>query len=752
MLRRCWPWLYAVLLVCLLALTLAAQPAASSSTPLLRLKTAVFDPLRQDRAAAQAEAQALPPGPQLLIAQFDHPPTEADKDLLRQAGVEVGDYLPDYAYLVRGDRDALPRLAALKGVRWAGPYRPEYRLDPALARRAAPGDVVVETWPGRADALAKSLSAAAGPAGSTALRLHLDTPTLAHLAASPDVVWIGPRTKLRLANDVARSSRIMRVESAWDRGLFGAGQMVGVADSGLDVGDLARLNPDFAGRVVATQPLTGTTWNDYIGHGTHVAGSIAGTGRQSGSDPAAHQYKGSFAGMAPEARLYVQAFQVNRDDGEIAGLPVDLQELFAPAYAAGVRIHSNSWGGSLEDEANPWGGYSIESRTLDRFVWTHPDFLPVFAAGNVGTDGNFADGDEGDGVVDMDSMSVPGTAKNSLTVGATEGLRAEGGMAGSPWLLFGLNSLLGGSGGLFLQPPIMLDDVSNNPEGMAAFSSRGPTDDGRIKPDIVAPGTNILSTRSLDPGFDADLYSWGVYAANPKYVFNGGTSMSTPLTAGAAALVREFLQQGGLAQPSAALVKGALLHHARELTPGQYGDGDKREIPPRPNWVEGWGRVDLAPLFPAAGVQQWFDDHTAGLWTGQTADYGLADHRLTVVTSSVPLRVTLVWSDYPASLAAQTQLVNDLDLEVTSPSGVVYPLSVDRRNNVEMAEIQAPEPGAWRVTVRAVNVPQGPQPFALVVTGGLGDPVPPTPTPTPYTGPRPYSVYLPLVSDGGLPK
>ena len=747
MLRRYWPWLYAVGLVCLLAMVLAAQPAASSSTPLLRLKTGVFDPLRKDGADALTEAQALPAGPQLFIVQLDHAPTEADKDSLRQAGVEVGDYLPDYAYLVRGDRDTWPHLAALKGVRWAGPYRPEYRLDPALARRAEPGDVVVEAWPGRAPEVAKGLSAPAPTAHSTALRLRLDSPTLQQLTTSPDVVWIGPATRLRLANDVARSNRIMRIESTWDRGLFGAGQIVGVADSGLDVGDLARLNPDFAGRIVATQVLTGTTWNDYIGHGTHVAGSIAGNGAQSGSDPAAHQYKGSFAGMAPEARLYVQAFQVNRDDGEIAGLPTDLQDLFAPAYAQGVRIHSDSWGGSMEDENNPWGGYSIESRTLDRFVWTHPDFLPVFAAGNVGTDGDILHGDEGDGVVDMDSMSVPGTAKNSLTVGATEGLRASGGLAGSPWLLLSL-----GSGGVFFQPPIMMDDVSDNPEGMAAFSSRGPTDDGRIKPDIVAPGTNILSTRSMDPGFNADMYSWGVYEANPKYVFNGGTSMSTPLAAGAAALVREFLQKHGFPQPSAALVKGTLIHHARELTPGQYGDGAQREIPPRPNWVEGWGRVDLGALFPTGPTQQWFDDHATGLWTGQTADYGPAQYRLTVVNASVPLRVTLVWSDYPAALAAQTQLVNDLDLEVTPPSGVVYPLSIDRLNNVEMAEIQAPEPGAWRVTVRAVNVPQGPQPFALVVTGGLGDPVPPTPTPTPYNGPRPYSVYLPLVSDGGWPR
>ncbi len=344
--------------------------------------------------------------------------------------------------------------------------------------------------------------------------------------------------------------------------------------------------------------------------------------------------------------------------------------------------------------------------------------------------------------MDSDSLSTAATAKNALVVGASEGLRASGGYADAPWLLF-----------TFLHEPIMFDPVSDNPEGMAAFSSRGPTDDGRIKPDVVAPGTNIVSTRSLDPAFDPETLSWGVYEANDKYVYNGGTSMATPLAAGAAALVREFYQRAGVANPSGALVKATLIHHARDLAPGQYGSGATQELHARPNIAEGWGRIDLGDLFPTPPTLRWTDDHVAGIQTGQDVVYTAADHRLTVTDRATPLRVTLVWTDYAAAAAAARQLVNDLDVDVISPSGVVYPMALDRRNNVEMVEVAQPELGPWRVVVHGYNVPQGPQPYALVVSGGLGAPLAtptPVPSPTPDNIVRPYRVYLPLAAQSRL--
>lgn len=744
MLRRWWPWVVVLMFIMVLIVSVSASPALSEPAPLLRLKTGVIDPLQQPDLRKQADVGSLPDGPRLLLVQFTRPLRAEDKTALIQAGAEVGDYIPDFAYLVRAEADALPKLATISDVRWIGEYRPEYRVDPALTRRQTAGPVVAFTWSGQ---------------GPTLVRLTADPDQLRQLAQQSDMLWLAPATRRRLYNDVARSGRIMRVDSLWEQGLFGAGQIVGVADSGLDVGDLGRLSPDFAGRVVATLPLTGTTWNDAVGHGTHVTGSILGNGVLSGSDPAQHKYTGSFAGVAPEARLVAQAFQVDASSGEVFGLPDNLEQLFAPAYAAGARIHSNSWGGPADDDANPFGVYSPEAAAIDRFTWTHPDFLPLLAAGNDGTDGRFGSEDMGDGVVDRDSMSVAATAKNAIAVGASESLRASGGYASYPYALFLFNALFGGHGGFFLQEPIASDTMSDNPEGLAAFSGRGPTDDGRIKPDLVAPGTNIISTRSKDPGFDPSLYSWGLYESNENYVYNGGTSMATPLTAGAAALAREFHQRAGIANPSAALIKATLIHHAKDISPGQYGEGATREIQARPNWAEGWGRVDLGGLAPRPPVQQWVDDHTQGLMTGQEVVYSSSSYRLRVTDSSTPLRVTLVWTDYPAALTAARQLVNDLDLDLIAPSGTVYPFAVDRLNNVEMVEVARPESGQWSVVVKAYNIPHGPQPYALVVSGGFGGSAPtplptltpprpaptPTLTPTPYNGPRFYGVYLPLI-------
>jgi subtilisin family serine protease len=571
-------------LLSLLLVVRASAQADRPAAPLIRLRAATFDPvLGEPRLPAALTLDDYPAGqPGPFIVQFAGPVQPAWKQQVLDAGARLLDYVPDYAFVAWMDQAARQRVAALACVRWVGIFQPWYKLHPGLtagsesrkqkaegrpedsdlptAYRLLPSEVVIQTFPvglpgDRFNPTPGSARLSVEQPFQAAL---VDAAGLVELARRPEVAWIEPARPRRLFNAASRG--VMQVAPAWsDLGLFGRGQIVAVADTGLDVGTIGpEMSDDFEGRIISayapnalTARCTQSEWSDQDGHGTHVAGSILGSGVLSGSDPAAHQYADSLAGVAPEASLVIQAvFDHAGDDC----FPVNLNDLFRPAYESGARIHSDSWGSSSAGE------YDRDARQTDEFAWNHPDMTLVVAAGNDGVD------DDQDGVIDHDSIASPGTAKNVLTVGAGEGDRPPdlGHPANIRW-----GDVTWGDNVHYSADPIRGDYISDNPGGVAAFSSRGPTDDGRIKPDVVAPGTNIISARSHLAGA-GDL--WGSY--NSDYVYSGGTSMAAPLVAGAAALVRQFfVERQGMADPSAALVKATLINGAVDLTPGQYGFG-----------------------------------------------------------------------------------------------------------------------------------------------------------------------------------
>jgi serine protease AprX len=698
-----------VMLALASGLSVGATPRSAVAPPQLRLHRTAFDAHAAGRSVPTA---ALTATRSYAIIQFHGPIGSADRAALERTGVKLLEYMPDYAYLVRGDAAQLDAAARLPQVYARRPFILADKLAPPLLRALARGDTTltplrIVAWPGAEDALRRDLRA------RHSVGAAVPTAELLHIAGLESVRWIEPMSRPRLLNDVART--IMRVDTAaWQgQGLFGVNQIVAVADSGLDTGVIATMSPDFAGRIIATHVLSaGGELGDQHGHGTHVAGSVAGAGVQSGATPAQHQYAGSFAGVAPEAQLVIQAFEA-LPDGTTIGIPNDYYTLFQQAYADGARIHTNSWGdhtGPIADTEASFGGYPSGAQRTDQFIWDHPDLAVFFAAGNSGADGTpgalgFCTG--GNGIVDPDSLLSPGTAKNVVTVGAAETQRASGGASQTPWLLLSF---------CFATPPIATDLVSNNPNGMAAFSSRGPTDDGRAKPDIVVPGTDIISNRSHYPNAGT---LWGPH--NDHYSYSGGTSMATPLAAGAGALVREWLVARGIANPSAAAVKAALLSTSHDMAPGQYGTGATQEIPDTlPSSVAGWGRVDLGFMDAPAPYALWVDDHTTGISTGHQVSYAdTAARPLEVRDSSQPLRVMLAWTDPPASLSAARQLVNDLDLRVIGPGGTVYHgnnvATGDRINNIEGIVIDTPPVGHYSVEVRGFNVPIATQPYALAV-------------------------------------
>ena len=528
------------------------------------------------------------PGPHHYVVEFVGPIKPAWLEEIAKHGGRALEPIPPASYIVALDDPAYNWITA--EPRYVGSvihYGVEMRVDPDLADTLR-GDPLLFAGPIRAAAELKAEAPGAErvPAifsvrffepddvaqalpqirdlggtpseptpGSTVLTVSFVGDDVAakveQLAGLHGVRSVEPYTLRQLRNDVAAGLMgAKEVLAPAGLGLSGRGEIVGVADSGLDTGDPAAIHADFAGRVatIYSWPVA-SDWSSIVtnaggddgpadtrsGHGTHVSGSVFGDGKTSlevQPDPV--------RGLAFEATLVFQAIEqtlkwtdaYRKDyyrqykryppDSGLAGLPADLKLLYQQAYAAGVRVHNNSWGGG------DFGAYDDYAEAVDRFMWEHKDFLILFAAGNDGADGNR------DGVVDEGSITPPGTAKNCVTVGAAESVRAQGGYQRPYGQLWPSD---------FPVKPLRDDSPSDNGDDIAAFSSRGPTKDQRIKPDLVAPGTNILSVRSqaLPPGGNP---GWGAWQKmKDKYMFDGGTSMATPLTAGAAAVVRQFLRR-----------------------------------------------------------------------------------------------------------------------------------------------------------------------------------------------------------------
>lgn len=700
--------------------------------------------------AAAVDAQhavALEPEPgrtAYYLVKLIGPPTAAWLSELADAGAEVHGSLSGFTLLVGALPERVAAIRALPRVEEVTPYRPAMKVSPKLtpARgreqdavqlaavdpRAFDDDalqmVEVAVFPGEdTAALAERVRAAGGTVLTVlpkSLVASVPRAFIAELADFEGIQAIGPYAFSRSSND--RAATVMGVPA--DRvfnglALTGAGQVVAVADSGLDTGDADTVHPDVRGRIAGiaswpTRKVLAPFTNDPpghddgaadvdSGHGTHVTGSVLGSGdaaREAGAGPVP-------AGIAPEARVFFQAVNQRvrwKSRAELAaaglqpftfpwpppasglyGIPGDIGALFDEAYEAGARVHTNSWGAPLAGE------YGQNARSVDEFTWTHPDMLVLFAAGNDGEDA------DADGLVDADSMGSPGTAKNCLTVGATENDRPRGSDPAPGldrnWSDWSNYPKLGEAG-----------HVSDDADGMAAFSSRGPTDDLRIKPDVVAPGTNVLSM--LSSVYDGDGEPlWGRlpegHPLRERYCWSGGTSMATPLVAGAAALVRQHLAACGHLEdgrrPSGALLKALLVNGAAAI-PGQFPG----EVPEGPNPVSGFGRVDVARALGAGPRVRFADAPADAVATGEIRRY-----RIEAADPALPLKVTLAWTDAPA-LEGLGGLVNELYLQLETPSGAVLDWdangAVRASDNVQQIRVPAPEDGVYTVRVRGVSV------------------------------------------------
>ena len=645
-----------------------------------------FDP---DKMSPGIPAELKKETSKYYIVQFNGPVDKNDLRELTTVGHIIW-YLPYNAYVVRmtSSPDSLMKL---DNVRWNGIYQPYFKLskelqdmyiqDPGIPTPHGEPTVMqsdyihvrVIEWSNQLHQIRMMKNVKEMRIGNLIyLTGDIEKNKITELANEDDVLYIEKYVEPKLMDE--KSDEIIGGayggDGSWVNShlLKGDGIIVAVADTGIDTGSKGIMHPDLKDRVIAFWSANGDDAHDGHGHGTHVSGIIAGTAATGERDSDGYLYG---YGVAPHAHLVEE--KIFSDSG--AWLAPNYITLGEFAQANGAIISSNSWG------ANTGGEYTSDSQIYDIMTRdANPDLngsqelLFVFAAGNAGSGAQ--------------TVGSPGTAKNVLTVGAVGN-----------------------------------DRFGDNYENVASFSSRGPAADGRLKPDVVAPGTWIASALSQDarPG-----WAWG--NIDKWYEWCGGTSQATPHVSGAAALFAQYYEGIYGKVPSPALIKAALINTAIDV------NGTDAQAP-IPNNNEGWGMVYLPNLIdPPYGEVFMDENHT--LQTGQTYTFNVS-----VRDNSHPLKITMTYTDKEAAPNANPTLVNDLNLVVHGPNGETYignnfangwtqvgNSNPDNLNNTENVYIQNPAIGNYTVEIIAQNVPEDAVPdtsavdqdFAIVITGDVG--------------------------------
>jgi hypothetical protein len=676
----------------------AARGAAPDRSPdAIRLKSRTFTPAPGLQKAAIAGKRSADTQVH-YIAQFRPLPSSADQRAFARQGVRLLASLGGNAYLASAQVKNLHRLSALPGFRWAGAFQAADKVDPALRDGRAPAYARVSGGEGltvqvHADESLATAVALAKRHGGQVIGAVPSIPSVTAvfpvgsadaLAAEDAVQYVAPiDAPLGEHNDGAITAVNATPLFTAPYNLDGTGVTVLVYDSGLAA------HSDYNGRIVQTDTDAGIRTSD---HSSHVAGTVLGDGSNStGNDSAGNPNNGTanqWRGFAPAASLATYASGGNnRSTDVLYDDPGGMNGNFTTAINAGVDLATMSLGnntGSNGFACTQLGDYTNTSILIDQIVGGSISNQELIWFESAGNERNQACA----GTTGYSTISSPAPAKNSIVVGA----------------------------------------INSNDNSMTGFSSWGPTDDGRLRPDLTGPGCQTTGDNTItSTGFDdstSGANNNGFLDAGEtinSYIGMCGTSMATPALAGIGTLLVQQWRAtyGAGTRPLPHAMKAVLAHTAADL--GTAG----------PDYSFGYGQPNAqsaADLVRAGNLIQ----------TDTVANGATDTWYFTTDGTSAP-RVTMAWSDPAAARNSATQLVNDVDLVVTRPDGTVHRPQVldpanpanastegdDNLNVMEMVLGQA-QAGTWKVEVVGSSVPTGPEQYTLVTPTPATTNAPPT--------------------------
>lgn len=640
-----------------------------------------FDPLTKGPILpANLTITGYPKGTKgYYLVQFAGPIDYRWKEHVSGLGGVVLGYIPNYAFVVRMDETVKAKVAQLPEVRWVGLYQPAWKLFPYNLLGSGMRKILVVLHPGENAGNFEAQAQALGAREfvwdvnevNQSVRMVLDAARIPEVARLTEVDWIEPWTDWTLDNTDAQWLTQMGWRSTapptttrdiWQHGVRGDWMqgsthkyvVVGHVDDGLDPLHWAFKDPAVPLTAAGEYP-THRKIISYKGTFTRSEHGTHTSGTVCGND----SINGGIStndGMAPMAKMIHKTYTNDQ---------WDMNTWWGDMYTGNSGGQAFSMTMSLSRKpVDSMNVYLFTDMTADQFHWIHKDFIETNSLGNYYL---------------ANTMGHPVVAKDQISIGA----------------------------------------VNNGTSGntIASYTSIGPAADGRLKPNLCAPGTNLMSA---------------YYMTDSSYEAMSGTSMATPCAAGNVALVRCYFEKGFY--PTGDTAMGTPIHPSGALVKAVLTVGADPNVTgyTPPSVYIGWGRIDLdSCLYFAGGTKMlWiFDDTAQGLRTGDSALY-----HINVTSGSQPLRIVMCYSDTAGPMQATRTLVNDLDLTVISPGGTPYLGNVwsggqsttgglrDSIQETECFRLNAPATGTWTIKVKARNVPAGGskgQPYALAATGAL---------------------------------